>query len=122
MLDDAGYGDFGAYGSTQIQTPVFDQMCREGIRFTDHYSGSAVCASTRCVLMTGLHTGHCRRRDNQAKANRDRNREHARNTRLRKKAYLEKLKTTVDELCRERDTLVSERLQDLVQACAKGKT
>lgn len=43
------------------------------------------------------------------KASRDRNREHARNTRLRKKAYLEKLKHTVDELCRERDTLVSER-------------
>jgi PAS domain S-box-containing protein len=45
----------------------------------------------------------------KVKANRDRNREHARNTRLRKKAYLEKLKTTVDELCRERDSLVSER-------------
>lgn len=45
----------------------------------------------------------------KAKANRDRNREHARNTRLRKKAYLEKLKMTVDELCRERETLVSER-------------
>lgn len=47
--------------------------------------------------------------DDKAQANRDRNREHARNTRLRKKAYLEKLKTTVEELCRERDTLVSER-------------
>lgn len=47
--------------------------------------------------------------EEKAKVNRDRNREHARNTRLRKKAYLEKLKTTVDELCRERDTLVSER-------------
>mmetsp|Transcript_8498 Transcript_8498/g.20450 ORF Transcript_8498/g.20450 Transcript_8498/m.20450 type:complete len:917 (+) Transcript_8498:92-2842(+) len=47
--------------------------------------------------------------EEKAKANRDRNREHARNTRLRKKAYLEKLKTTVDELCKERDTLVSER-------------
>ena len=45
----------------------------------------------------------------KAKANRDRNREHARNTRLRKKAYLERLKTTVDDLCKERDTLVSER-------------
>jgi PAS domain S-box-containing protein len=45
----------------------------------------------------------------KAKANRDRNREHARNTRLRKKAYLEQLKMTVDELCQERDTLVSER-------------
>ena len=47
--------------------------------------------------------------EEKATANRDRNREHARNTRLRKKAYLEKLKATVDELCRERDTLVSER-------------
>ena len=47
--------------------------------------------------------------EDKAKANRDRNREHARNTRLRKKAYLEKLQATVDELCRERDTLVSER-------------
>ncbi|KAG7337018.1 PAS domain S-box containing protein [Nitzschia inconspicua] len=47
--------------------------------------------------------------EERANANRDRNREHARNTRLRKKAYLEKLKSTVDELCRERDTLVSER-------------
>lgn len=53
-------------------------------------------------------TSHLNAED-KAKANRDRNREHARNTRLRKKAYLEKLKTTVDELCRERDTLVSER-------------
>eukprot|EP00957_Ditylum_brightwellii_P182146 13877737-Ditylum_brightwellii.AAC.1 len=48
--------------------------------------------------------------EEKLKANRDRNREHARNTRLRKKAYLEKLKVTVDELCRERDTLVSERV------------
>ncbi|KAL3940266.1 MAG: hypothetical protein SGBAC_005160 [Bacillariaceae sp.] len=55
-----------------------------------------------------LDTSHLSAED-KAKANRDRNREHARNTRLRKKAYLEKLKTTVDELCRERDTLVSER-------------
>lgn len=42
-------------------------------------------------------------------ASRDRNREHARNTRKRKKAYLEELKSTVDQLCRERDSLVSER-------------
>ena len=47
--------------------------------------------------------------DDKAQANRDRNREHARNTRLRKKAYLEKLKATVEDLCRERDTLVTER-------------
>jgi arylsulfatase A-like enzyme len=69
MIDDAGYGDLG--GET-IATPAFDRMCREGTRFTNHYSGSAVCAATRCVLMTGLHTGHCRRRDNEATGNRDR--------------------------------------------------
>lgn len=69
MLDDAGYGDFGAFGSSDIQTPTFDQMCREGLRFTHHYSGSAVCAPTRCVLMTGLHSGRCKRRDNKATAN-----------------------------------------------------
>ncbi|MEO1993414.1 MAG: arylsulfatase [Pirellulales bacterium] len=68
MLDDAGYGDFGAFGSPYVQTPHFDRLCSEGMKFTNHYSGSAVCAPTRCVLMTGLHTGHCRRRDNTAKA------------------------------------------------------
>ncbi len=68
MLDDAGYGDFGAFGSAHVKTPTFDQLCAEGMKFTQHYSGSAVCAPTRCVLMTGLHTGHGRRRDNTAKA------------------------------------------------------
>ena len=67
MLDDAGYGDFSAFGSPHVKTPTFDRICAEGMKFTDHYSGSAVCAPTRCVLMTGLHTGHCRRRDNTAK-------------------------------------------------------
>jgi arylsulfatase A-like enzyme len=71
LLDDAGYGDFGAFGSPYIKTPVFDRLCAEGIKFTQHYSGSAVCAPSRCVLMTGLHTGHCRIRDNSAKAFRD---------------------------------------------------
>ncbi len=70
MLDDAGYGDFGATGSQFIETPTFDRLCREGQFFSNHYSGSAVCAPTRCVLMTGLHTGHCKRRDNQVTANR----------------------------------------------------
>lgn len=71
MIDDAGYGDFEAFGSNHIKTPAMDRMCREGTKFTNHYSGSAVCAPTRCVLMTGLHTGHCRRRDNTAKAAKD---------------------------------------------------
>ncbi len=67
LADDQGYGNVGCYGSKAIQTPNIDRLAEEGLRFTDCYSGSAVCAPTRCVLMTGLHTGHCRRRDNAAK-------------------------------------------------------
>lgn len=69
MLDDAGYGDFSAFGSKHIKTPNFDKICDEGMKFTQHYSGSAVCAPTRSVLMTGLDTGHTPRRDNTAKSN-----------------------------------------------------
>jgi len=71
MLDDAGYGDFGAFGSKFVKTPNFDKICDEGMKFTQHYSGSAVCAPTRSVLMTGLDTGHTPRRDNTAKSNTD---------------------------------------------------
>jgi arylsulfatase A-like enzyme len=58
LADDLGYGDLGCYGQQQIQTPCLDQMAAEGIRFTDFYAGSTVCAPSRCCLMTGLHTGH----------------------------------------------------------------
>jgi len=68
LADDLGYGDLGCYGQKKIQTPSLDRMAAEGTRFTQCYAGSAVCAPTRCALMTGLHTGHCTRRDNQAKA------------------------------------------------------
>lgn len=59
MADDLGYGDLGCYGQKQIQTPNIDRMASEGVRFTDYYAGSTVCAPSRCVLMTGYHTGHC---------------------------------------------------------------
>jgi arylsulfatase A-like enzyme len=58
VADDLGYGDLGAYGQKQIQTPFLDQMAREGLRFTDFYAGSTVCAPSRAALMTGFHTGH----------------------------------------------------------------
>lgn len=64
MADDLGYGDIGCYGQKQIQTPNLDRMAAEGTRFTQCYSGSPVCAPSRCCLMTGLHTGHARIRDN----------------------------------------------------------
>lgn len=62
--DDLGYGDVGCYGQKRIKTPNIDRLAAEGIRFTQAYAGSTVCAPSRCVLMTGLHTGHCRVRGN----------------------------------------------------------
>ena len=58
LADDLGYGDLGCYGQKKIRTPNIDRMTAEGMRFTDHYAGSTVCAPSRCCLMTGLHSGH----------------------------------------------------------------
>src|SRR5579859_7510994 len=58
VADDLGYGDLGCYGQTRILTTNLDKMAAEGIRFTDFYAGSTVCAPSRCALMTGFHTGH----------------------------------------------------------------
>ena len=58
QADDLGYGDLSAYGQARFQTPGLDRLAREGIRFTNYYAGSTVCAPSRCALMTGLHTGH----------------------------------------------------------------
>ncbi|MFH5833771.1 arylsulfatase [Halalkalibaculum sp. DA384] len=64
MADDLGYGDLGSYGQEKIKTPNLDQMAAEGMRFTQFYAGSPVCAPSRSVLMTGLHTGHTPKRGN----------------------------------------------------------
>ncbi len=64
MADDLGYADLGCYGQKRIQTPNLDRMAAEGLRFTQAYSGSTVCAPSRCCLMTGMHTGHARVRGN----------------------------------------------------------
>lgn len=65
MADDLGYAELGCFGQTKIETPHLDALATEGVRFTQHYSGSPVCAPSRCVLMTGLHTGHSHVRDNR---------------------------------------------------------
>jgi arylsulfatase A-like enzyme len=64
LADDLGYGDLGCYGQKQIRTPNIDKLAAEGMRFTQCYAGSTVCAPSRCCLMTGLHTGHGRVRGN----------------------------------------------------------
>ena len=64
MADDLGYANLGCCGAEHILTPHIDQLAAEGIRFTDCYAGSAVCAPSRSVLMTGQHAGHTRVRGN----------------------------------------------------------
>ena len=65
LADDLGYGDLGCYGQKLIFTPNLDRLAAEGMRFTQAYAGSTVCAPSRCSLMTGLHTGHATVRGNK---------------------------------------------------------
>jgi arylsulfatase A-like enzyme len=64
LADDLGYGDLGCFGSKIIKTPNLDQMATEGLKLTQFYSGSTVCAPSRCALMTGKHTGNAYIRGN----------------------------------------------------------
>ncbi len=64
LADDLGYGDLGCYGQKRIATPNLDRLAAQGIRFTQFYAGSTVCAPSRNVLMTGQDTGHCLIRGN----------------------------------------------------------
>jgi arylsulfatase A-like enzyme len=64
LADDLGYGDPGCYGQQKIKTPNLDRLAAAGMRFTQCYAGSTVCAPSRAVLMTGQHTGHVRIRGN----------------------------------------------------------
>jgi len=58
LADDLGYGDIGCYGQKKIATPNIDRLAKMGVKFTQFYSGSTVCAPSRCSFMTGMHTGH----------------------------------------------------------------
>src|SRR6056300_1646286 len=57
MLDDAGYGDVSCFGQKHFETPNIDRMVKQGMKLTDFYASSTVCAPSRCSLMTGVHTG-----------------------------------------------------------------
>lgn len=62
--DDLGYGEIGAYGQKKIETPHLDRLAKEGMKFTQFYSGAPVCAPARCILLTGMHSGHAAIRGN----------------------------------------------------------
>lgn len=58
LADDLGYGEIGCYGQQKIETPNIDRLAKNGLRFTQFYSGSPVCAPARSSFFTGQHTGH----------------------------------------------------------------
>ena len=58
LADDLGYGDLSSYGQKKFTTPNIDRLASQGLLFTQHYSGSTVCAPSRSALLTGMHTGH----------------------------------------------------------------
>ena len=58
LADDLGYGDLGVYGQEKIETPNLDELARNGMIFTQHYTGAPVCAPARYMLLTGKHAGH----------------------------------------------------------------
>ncbi len=64
LADDLGYGELGCYGQKKIKTPHLDALAADGVRFTQFYAGHTVCAPSRCVFLTGKHTGHSFVREN----------------------------------------------------------
>ena len=66
LADDLGYRELGSFGQKLIKTPNLDELAKQGMRLTQHYCGNAVCAPSRCVLMTGKHPGHAFVRNNRS--------------------------------------------------------
>lgn len=66
LADDLGYRELGSFGQELIKTPHLDHFATQGMKLTQHYCGNAVCAPSRCVLMTGMHPGHAYIRSNMA--------------------------------------------------------
>ena len=64
FYDDLGYGELGTYGQKIIQTKNIDNLANNGLKFTNFYSASPVCAPSRSILLTGLHSGHTKIRGN----------------------------------------------------------
>lgn len=65
VADDLGCFELGCYGQKLIRTPHIDTLAANGMKFNRFYAGNAVCAPSRCCLMTGKHSGHATIRDNR---------------------------------------------------------
>ena len=55
LVDDMGWADIGANGSTFHETPHIDRLAKSGMRFTQGYAAGSVCSPTRASIMTGKH-------------------------------------------------------------------
>lgn len=64
VADDLGYNDLSCMGQTNFETPRIDAMAKDGMKFTQFYAGSTVCAPSRACFLTGQHTGHVYQRFN----------------------------------------------------------
>ena len=64
VADDLGYNDLSCMGQKNFQTPCIDAMAQNGMKFTQFYAGSTVCAPSRACFLTGQHTGHVYQRFN----------------------------------------------------------
>ena len=64
LADYLGFGEVGFNGQKKIKTPFLDEMAKEGMIFTNHYTAAPVCAPARCMILTGLHGGHAYIRGN----------------------------------------------------------
>jgi len=53
IADDASYQHFSANGCSWVQTPAFDRVAREGLRFARAYTPNAKCAPSRAAVLTG---------------------------------------------------------------------
>ncbi len=64
LADDLGYGELGVYGQQKIETPNIDELAKNGMLFTQHYTSAPVCAPARYMFLTGKHAGHAYIRGN----------------------------------------------------------
>jgi len=69
LADDLGWGELSCQGQRRFSTPAIDALASTGVRCTQGYAGSTVCAPSRCALLTGLHMGHADVRDNVERPN-----------------------------------------------------